>query len=76
MARFHGFGQFRFKVRFACRLTDKARGREAASDRLRARDLRIMERDLRRTLTEQEEHLALEQVRSLGNRFERLESRR
>jgi hypothetical protein len=28
--------------------------------------LRIMERDLRRTLTEQEEHLALEQARSLG----------
>jgi hypothetical protein len=25
-----------------------------------------MERDLRRTLTEQEEHLALERVRSLG----------
>jgi hypothetical protein len=28
--------------------------------------LRIMERDLRRPLTEQEEHLALEQVRALG----------
>ena len=28
--------------------------------------LRIMERDLRRALTEQEEHLALEQTRSLG----------
>jgi hypothetical protein len=28
--------------------------------------LRIMERDLRRPLTEQEEHLALEQARSLG----------
>jgi hypothetical protein len=28
--------------------------------------LRIMERDLRRSLTEQEEHLALEQARSLG----------
>ena len=28
--------------------------------------LRIVERDLRRTLTEQEEHLSLEQARSLG----------
>ena len=41
------------------------------AERLRLTDdqravLRIMERDLRRTLTEQEEHLALEQARSLG----------
>ena len=41
------------------------------AERLRLTDderavLQIMERDLRRTLTEQEEHLALERVRSLG----------
>ena len=41
------------------------------AERLRLTDderavLRIMERDLRRTLTEQEEHLTLEQARSLG----------
>ena len=41
------------------------------AERLRLTDderavLRIMERDLRRPLTEQEEHLALEQARSLG----------
>jgi hypothetical protein len=41
------------------------------AERLRLTDeeravLRIMERDLRRPLTEQEEHLALEQVRALG----------
>ena len=41
------------------------------AERLRLTDderaiLRIMERDLRRPLTEQEEHLALERVRSLG----------
>ena len=41
------------------------------AERLRLTDderavLQIMERDLRRPLTEQEEHLALEQARSLG----------
>ena len=58
---------------------DRAAGREARriirarreAERLRLTDderavLRIMERDLRRPLTEQEEHLALEQARSLG----------
>jgi hypothetical protein len=57
---------------------DRAAEREARriirtrreAERLRLTDyeraiLRIMERDLRRTLTEQEEHLALEQARSL-----------
>ena len=44
---------------------------EREAERLRLTDderaiLRIMERDLRRTLTEPEEHLALEQARSLG----------
>jgi hypothetical protein len=58
---------------------DRAAEREARriirarreAERLRLSDderavLRIMERDLRRTLTEQEEHLSLEQARSLG----------
>jgi hypothetical protein len=58
---------------------DRAAEREARriirtrreAERLRLTDyeraiLRIMERDLRRTLTEQEEHLTLEQARSLG----------
>jgi hypothetical protein len=41
------------------------------AERLRLTDderafVRIMERDLRRPLTEQEEHLALEQARALG----------
>ena len=41
------------------------------AERLRLTDderavLRIIERDLRRPLTEQEEHLALEQARALG----------
>jgi hypothetical protein len=58
---------------------DRAAEREARriirarreAERLRLSDderavLRIMERDLRRTLNEQEEHLALEQARSLG----------
>ena len=63
----------------AAAAVDKAFGREARriirtrreAERQRLTEderavLRIMERDLRRTLTEQEEHLALEQVRSLG----------
>jgi hypothetical protein len=63
----------------AAAAVDKAFGREARriirtrreAERQRLTDderavLRIMERDLRRPLTEQEEHLSLEQARSLG----------